>query len=231
MKTLYMLPMLLAAGCASHQKSETAAGQQQQAQAARTSTQVPRQADDPSAVQAPGYDEVSIPAGTVFHVRLDEAVDTSRNRAGDHFSATLVNAIEIHGTMFVPAGTVCRGHLIESKPSGRFKGRAVLSLALDTFDLNGRRYEIKTAPLLRESRGHKKRNWVWIGGGSGVGAAFGALAGAPAALIGAGAGAAAGATGAAITGKKSVRLPAETKLAFTLRSPAAVSFQNRGESL
>jgi hypothetical protein len=37
-------------------------------------------------------------------------------------------------------------------------------------------------------------------------------------LIGAGAGAAAGTAGAAITGKRNVTIPVETRLAFTLRS-------------
>jgi hypothetical protein len=113
---------------------------------------------------------------------------------------------------------------MESKPSGRFKGHALMSLSLDSFDLNGRRHEIKTTHVGRESRGHKKRNWAFIGGGSGVGTAIGALAGGPAgALIGAGAGAGAGTAGAAITGKKNIRLPVETPLVFSLRAPVTLA--------
>jgi hypothetical protein len=52
-----------------------------------------------------------------------------------------------------------------------------------------------------------------------VGAVAGGGAGA---LIGAGVGSAAGATGAFITGRKNVRLPAETPLVFSLRRSVAI---------
>ena len=167
---------------------------------------------------------ISIPAGTVFDVRLEETLDTKRNRPGDSFRVTLVRPIVLGGRTIIPRGTPCTGHLTESKASGRFKGRALMSLSLDSFELNGRRHEIKTTHVGRESGGHKKRNWVLIGGGSGVGSAIGALAGGPAgALIGAGAGAGAGTAGAAFTGKKNVRLPVETPLAFSLRAPVTLA--------
>jgi hypothetical protein len=167
---------------------------------------------------------VSIPAGTILDVRLEQTLDTKRNRPGDRFTATLTRPIILDGQTVIPRGTPCTGHLIESKPSGRFKGHALMSLSLDSFDLNGRRHEMKTTHVGRESGGHKKRNWAFIGGGSGVGTAIGALAGGPAgALIGAGAGAGAGTAGAAITGKKNVRLPVETPLVFSLRAPVTLA--------
>ena len=162
--------------------------------------------------------EMSIPAGTAIDVRLLETIDTKRNRAGDRFDASLTRAIVVDQQTAIPRGTRFTGHLIESKPSGRLKGRAELSLSLDSFELNGRQHEIQTTHVARESGRHKKRNWTLIGGGSGLGTALGAIAGGPAgALIGAGAGAGAGTAGAVITGKKNVRLPVETPLAFTLR--------------
>jgi hypothetical protein len=178
---------------------------------------------------AAGYDRVprstiSIPAGTVLDVRLEETLDTKRNRPGDRFTATLMRPIVLDGRTVIPKGTPFTGHLTESKASGRFKGRALMSLNLDSFELNGRRHEIRTTHVGRESGGHKKRNWVLIGGGSGVGSAIGAIAGGPAgALIGAGAGAGAGTAGAAFTGKKNVRVAVETPLAFSLRAPVTLA--------
>jgi len=167
---------------------------------------------------------ISIPAGTIFDVRLEETLDTKRNRPGDSFRATLVRPIALNGRTVIPRGTPCAGHLTESKASGRFKGRALMSLSLDSFELDGRRHQIKTTHVGRESGGHKKRNWFLIGGGSGVGSAIGAIAGGPAgALIGAGAGAGAGTAGAAFTGKKNVHLPVETPLAFSLRAPVMLA--------
>ena len=159
-----------------------------------------------------------LPAGTVFQVRLEETLDTKHNRSGDRFTASLDRPIFVDGRLAVPRGTLCTGHLTESAPSGRFKGRAIMALDLDSFHSRGWEYRIVTSNLSQTSGRHRKRNFLLIGGGGGFGSAIGALAAGPAgALIGAGAGAAAGTTGAALTGKKNVHIPVETPLTFTLR--------------
>jgi hypothetical protein len=164
-----------------------------------------------------------IPAGTEIHVRLDRTLDTKRDRAGRLFGATLASPVLVDGRVIVPSGTAFEGRVVEAKESGRLKGRAVLGLALVSFHLNGATYSIETGPTVRTSHSHKRRNLALIGGGSGGGAAIGAIAGGgPGALIGAGAGAAAGVTTAFITGKKNVRLPAETPLYFSLRNQVQV---------
>jgi hypothetical protein len=164
-----------------------------------------------------------IPQGTVVRVRLDEAVDTRRNRAGDGVTATLYEPIVIDGQAVVPAGTRFAGHVTVADASGRLKGRAHIGVALDSFELQGRRYRVTTTDVERASNAHKKRNGILIGGAAGLGTLLGAIAGGPkGALIGAGAGAAAGTAGAAATGKLQVGIPAETILRFTLRRPVEV---------
>ncbi len=166
---------------------------------------------------------VVIPAGTTVRVRLEEAIDTARNRSGDSFGATLDEPIVSGDRVIIPKGTKFAGHVVESKPSGRFKGRAVLALKLDSFDLNGKTYMVDTNDPSRVSAGHKKHNLLWIGGGSGGGAAIGAIAGGPAgALIGAGAGAAAGTAGSAITGRREIHLPVETPVTFQLEESLSI---------
>ena len=175
--------------------------------------------DARAARPAAGYAD-DIPAGTIVHVRLLDTLDTKRNRAGDRFTATLDEPLVSGNRVIVPKGTPFKGHIVQARASGRFKGRASMALSLDSFELNGATYALDTNRSARASAGHKKRNWLWIGGGSGGGAAIGAIAGGGAgALIGAGAGAAAGTAGAAITGKRNLTIPVETRLAFTLRSP------------
>ena len=177
----------------------------------------------PPAIETPTPPEPAsfvIPSGTPLVVRIDQELDTKHNRAGDRFPATLRNPVIRHGEVMIPAGTRFYGHVTESRPSGRFKGRAHIGLELDSFELNGATYHVNTANDERVSKGHKKRNFGWIGGGAGLGATLGAVAGGGAgALIGAGAGAAAGTTTALFTGKKQVAVRPETIMTFRTRGP------------
>jgi hypothetical protein len=186
--------------------------------------------DPPPAAAAPASPPptVSLAAGEQIPVRLQETLDTRSNRSGDHFTAVLdqplLSGDQVGDQVIVPKGTLFSGHITQAKSSGRFKGRAVMALTLDSFELNGQTYPVRSTSTARVSRGHKKRNWLWIGGGAGGGAAIGgAAAGGPAALIGAGAGAAAGTVGAAFTGKRQVELPTETRITFKLLSAVRIS--------
>ena len=163
------------------------------------------------------------PAGSVLRVRLDQALDTGRSRSGDRFSGVLDSPLYADGTQVLEKGTVVHGHVMYSHPSGRLKGRAVLSLTLDSCEVGGREIALSVNPVTRESGRHRKRNWTWIGGGSGTGALIGGLVGGPVgALAGAGSGAAAGTAGAAITGRKQVGMPAESLAGFTLKNPLVI---------
>ena len=180
----------------------------------------------PAPVPAPPID---IPAGTPVRVRLNQTIDTKRNRPGDRFEARLISPILVNGQLVVPGGTTFEGHVTEAKPSGRFKGRALLGVELDSFRLSGVVYPVVTTPDTRVSGRHRKRNWILMGGGSGLGATLGALAGGGAgALIGAGAGVGAGAVAAFFTGRKNVSLPAETPLTFHLRTEVALTSGRSG---
>jgi len=230
-KYTFLMPMLLLIGCGSRsapqatQQPVPAVQQQiqptdapppvvaQQPYPARPVEEPSPAAERPPQVQA----EISIPSGTPIRVRLNQTLDTRRNRPGDRFTASLVTPVEAGGRVLVPKGTTFSGHVTTSSASGRLKGRAVIGLTLDSFEINGARYPVVTSKTSRVSARHKKRNVVLIGGGSGLGALIGGLAGgAKGALIGAGAGAGAGTAGAAATGKKDVSLPAETLLTFRL---------------
>ena len=235
-KLLWIAPVILLAGCSKSPVATASSGTVGYAQPAAaaspappapapTSAPAPAATDPAEPVAAPPAETAKarpvavVPNGTPLHVRMDVAVDTRRNRAGDSFSATLSRPVERDGRVLIPAGTVFHGHVTSASASGRLKGRAQLGLALDSFRLNGRQYRVTTTSVDRVSEAHKKRNGFLIGGGAGLGAALGAIAGGgKGALIGAGAGAGAGTAGAALTGKKEVAIAAETPLRFTLRS-------------
>jgi len=103
-------------------------------------------------------------------------------------------------------------------------GRARLQLALQTAEVDGKNYEIRTTSSRKVGGNHKKRNLAWIGGGAGGGLLIGALAGGgEGALIGGPFGAGAGTAAALLTGKKDIKLPAETHLTFKLAEPVKVN--------
>src|SRR6266852_4838220 len=103
------------------------------------------------------------------------------------------------------------------------EGRVRLQLALQSVAVNGQNYDVLTTSHPRIGGDHKKRNWAWIGGGAAGGALIGALAGGgTGALIGGPVGAGAGTTVALLTGKKDIRLGAETPLTFKLAEPVTI---------
>src|SRR5262249_40263213 len=132
--------------------------------------------DATATAAAPEPAVLTLPAGTKFRVRLQNTLDTRRSRAGDAFTAALDEPLVDGKRVVVPKGTSFKGHITESRPSGRFKGRAVLAVRLDSFTLDNREYNVATSSSARVSKGHKKHHFAWIGGGSGAGAVIGALA-------------------------------------------------------
>jgi hypothetical protein len=163
---------------------------------------------------------VTVPAGTPVHVRLGQSLDTRRDHPGTPFIAHLASPVMQNGQVVFERGAVCRGHVVESRPSGRLKGRAVMTLSLDSIQSRGRTYSLVTSDPAFAGKRHRKRNLVLIGGGAGAGAGIGAIAaGGVGAAIGAGAGAVAGTVGAFVTGKKQLHLAPETRLTFALRQP------------
>lgn len=228
---IWIATVLFLAGCSKPNTSSPAAAQLPDGaarQAASSDRAEPAAQPEPEASrgetpssEAPASQlERVIPRGTVLHVRLDETVDTRRNRSGDQFAASLSEAVMLEGRTVLPRGTRFTGHVAESKASGRLEGRAMLSITLDSFQLDGKDYPVRTGYIDRVSTNHRKHNIALIGGGSGLGALIGAIAGGgKGALIGAGAGAAAGTAGAAATGKRELSIAAESPLAFPLKSP------------
>ena len=166
---------------------------------------------------------VTVPEGTAVAVVLDETLSSAQNRPGDRFQASLASPIVIDEQTVIPENSRVFGHVVDARPSGRLRGVARLDLTLDTVEVDGKSYDIATADKGRVGKNHNKRNGILIGGGAGVGALIGGIAtGGVGAAVGAAAGAGAGTAGAAYTGKKDVRVPAETTLTFQLVRPVTI---------
>ena len=172
-------------------------------------------------------ESITVPQGTAIPVTLDQDLASNQQRSGDSFQASVSAAIIVNGKAVIPKGARIRGRVVEARESGRLHTVARLRLALNEVEVHGKSYEIHTSTISRSGSDHKKRNVELIGGGAALGTVVGAIAGGgKGALIGGAAGAGAGTAAAAATGKKDIRLPAETSLTFKLTQ--AVTIQVKG---
>lgn len=170
----------------------------------------------PEAPRAPTV----VPAGTVITVRLGEAVGSKISQAGQTFTASVSDPVQVDGATVIPSGATATGTVVDAKPLGRFKGGAILRVKLTSVNVNGADRQIESSSIARTATGKGKRTATMVGGGAGLGALIGGLAGGgKGAAIGALAGAGAGTAGTAYTGNKDIVLPAESALSFKLDQP------------
>jgi len=177
----------------------------------------PSPAPAPTPAPAPGP---QIASGAVITVRMIDAVDSDKSRLGQTFRASVDEPILVDGQTVIPRGADATAKLVEDKESGKFEGRAVLTLELTQVMANGRLVDITTGDVSQASGSRGSRTAKVVGGTTALGAIVGALAGGgKGAAIGAVSGAAVGGGVQLATHGERVRIPSETRLNFTLRQP------------
>ena len=168
----------------------------------------------------PTYRSAEIPTGTVLVVRLVEGVDSDRDTIGKTFRASLDEAVVLNGQTAIPRGADVVAKLVDERQSGKFEGRAVLTLDLMQVMINGRMVDISTSDVSQSSGSRGNRTAKTVGGGAVLGAILGAVVGGGrGAAIGATSGAAVGGGAQVLTHGQRVKIPSETRLSFTLQSP------------
>jgi hypothetical protein len=176
-------------------------------------------ANTPPAAPAP-VPSPEVPAGTVLSIRMNQSINVKHAQAGETFSGTIVNLVNVDGNTVIPAGSTAEGVVVRAHKRGHFKGASVLQLTLTGLNVNGQHYRIDTSTLTRTKKGKGKRTAAFIGGGSGLGMLIGGVAtGGVGLLVGGLAGAGAGTAGAAFTGNRDVNIPAESVVNFRLAEP------------
>lgn len=166
---------------------------------------------------------VTVPAGTQICIRTIDGIDSTRNRVGDPFQASLEEPLTVDGKVVVPKGADVLGRLTESKPHGTFTGRSELRLELTGVVVNGRTLPLVTGEydLTGKSRGESTAKRTF--GVGAAGAIIGAIAGGgKGAGIGAASGAGLGAGSEILTKGDQVKIPSETLLDFTLERDLSI---------
>jgi hypothetical protein len=172
----------------------------------------------------PQPETFTIPAGTVFTVRMIDAIDSSRHRAGEEFAATIDAPVAVGERVIIPSGSDARVRLVESQSAGRIKGQSELQVELVGVAVDNMTYAVETSVVEKTGASEGKRTAATVGGGAALGGLIGAIAGkGKGAAIGAAVGAGAGTAVGAATKGQQVNIPSEAKLDFTLKVPLAVT--------
>ena len=183
---------------------------------------VARAAEAPAPVRQPEH--VTIPAGTVITVRMIDRIDSSRNRPGEEFAATIDAPVVVDDRVVIHRGADARVRLVESRSAGRMTGRSELHVELVGLAIGAQSYAVETGMVEKAGASRGKRTAATVGGGAVIGTLLGAIAGkGKGAAIGGAIGAGAGTAVQASTKGEQVQIPPETKLDFTLRAPLTLT--------
>jgi hypothetical protein len=170
-----------------------------------------------AAVPQPGRG--MIPAGTIIRVRTNQTIDKNNAAPGRVFSGMVAeNVTDKSGRVVIPKGSSA-----ELAVTGVSKHE--IALDLQSVTAGGLRYAVSSSDQTihgakKSGIGKNKRTAKFLGIGAGAGTVIGAIAGGGAgALIGGLVGGGAGAGAQSLTRRKSVRVPAESVLAFRLEQP------------
>jgi hypothetical protein len=178
----------------------------------------------PNDPYAPPPALLTIPAGTVLIMRINEPLSSDHNQIGDRFTGTLEQPLVVNGWVVARRGQVVMGQVKSAKKAGRVKGTSELGVELTDLTL----VDGEQAPILTElwkaSAGTSHgADAATIAGGTGLGAVIGAAADwGRGAAIGAGAGAVAGIGAVLLTRGRTTILEPESQLTFRLVDPVKV---------
>lgn len=168
-------------------------------------------------------EHITIPSGTVVTVRMIDGIDSSRNRPGEEFAATVDSPVVVEDRVVIPRGSDARVRLVQATSAGHMTGRSELQLELVGLAVGGNTYAVESGKYTQRGASRGTRTAETVGGGAALGGLIGAIAGkGKGAAIGAAVGAGAGTAVQASTRGQQVKVAPETKLDFTLKVPFTV---------
>jgi hypothetical protein len=166
---------------------------------------------------------VTVPAGTRILVRIADSIDSSTQKAGYRFTASLETNLQADDVVVARRGTPVYGVLATASSAGKMKGSSELGLELTDIVINGNSYPLLTSTYEIEGKGEGSNTAKKVVGGAGLGALIGGLVGGgKGAGIGVLAGAGAGTAVAATKKGQQLSIPSESLLEFRLAQPVAL---------
>ena len=90
---------------------------------------------------------ITVPAGTRILIRTVDAIDSSKQKAGFRFTATLETNLQAEDQVIAPRGTTVYGRLAQASSAGRMSGSSELTLELTDILINGSAYPLRPAPM------------------------------------------------------------------------------------
>jgi len=168
---------------------------------------------------------LTMPAGTIVRVRVDEWISTDRNVTGDSFSAVLDQPIVVDGWVVARRGQAQTGRVSLVKKGGHGDGTSQLGVDIPELTLvDGQQLQLQTQLFQTSAGTSHGQDAAVVGSTTAVGAVIGAIAGrGTGAAIGAGIGATAGIIGVMSTPGKPTVIAPETVLSFRLQAPVTIS--------
>jgi hypothetical protein len=167
--------------------------------------------------------KITVPAGTRILIRMIDSIDSTKQKAGYRFTASLETNLQVDNVVVAPRGATVYGRLASAQSAGRMSGSSELTLELTDITINGTAYPLLTSTYEVKGQGEGKKTAKKVVGGAGLGALIGGIAGGgKGAGIGALAGAGAGTAVAATKKGQQLTIPSETLLEFRLQQPASL---------
>jgi BON domain len=172
--------------------------------------------------------QVTIPAGTEITVRMIDGVDSSRDQAGQEFGASIAAPVVVNNQVVISQGSDARVRLVRAANAGHMTGKSEVELTLSSVTVDGSSYDADTTTYNQAGASRGKRTAETVGGGAVLGGLIGAIAGkGKGAVIGSAIGAGAGTAVQAGTKAPPIKVPAETKIDFTLKTAITVTLPPR----
>jgi len=167
--------------------------------------------------------KIYVPAGTRILIRMIDSIDSTKQKTGDRFTASLETNLVVDNIVVAPRGATVYGRLASAESAGRMKGSSELTLELTDIVIKGTAYPLLTSTYEVKGQGEGSKTAKKVIGGAGLGALIGGIAGGgKGAGIGALAGAGLGTAVAASKKGQQLTIPSETLLEFRLQQPGSL---------